>query len=210
MNQLVERFAKLPRSQRALVAVLAYLLIGVGGYFALLQPVLSDIDAAESQRDALASERATIKARADSLPQANAEVEKLKADLVQALTELPADREIPGLLSEIDGLARRSGLEVRRFQPLPETLQEYYAEVPVQIAMSGGFHEVAIFFDRIRKMNRIVSVQDIALSEPVVTGTETNLTISGKARTYRFLTEEEIATARKQKRGKRSDGGGTE
>ncbi len=210
MNQLVERFAKLPRSQRALVAVLAYLLIGVGGYFALLQPVLSDIDAAESQRDALASERATIKARADSLPQANAEVEKLKADLVQALTELPADREIPGLLSEIDGLARRSGLEVRRFQPLPETLQEYYAEVPVQIAMSGGFHEVAIFFDRIRKMNRIVSVQDIALSEPVVTGTETNLTISGKATTYRFLTEEEIATARKQKRGKRSDGGGTE
>lgn len=210
MNQLVERFAKLPRSQRALVAVLAYLLIGVGGYFALLQPVLSDIDAAEQQRDGLASERATIKARAESLPQANAEVEKLKADLVQALTELPADREIPGLLSEIDGLARRSGLEVRRFQPLPETVQEYYAEVPVQIAMSGGFHEVAIFFDRIRKMNRIVSVQDIDLSEPVVSGTETNLTVSGKATTYRFLTEEEIAAARKQKRGKRSDGGGTE
>jgi type IV pilus assembly protein PilO len=208
VNALAEKFAKLPRSQRVLVAVLMYVLIGAVGFFGLVNPVLSDIDAAESAHAELVRTRDEVKARAMMRAEMEEELGRLTEALKVALTELPNDREIPGLLSEIDGLARRSGLEVRRFQPQPEAMSEFYAEVPVQIVMDGSFHEVAIFFDRVRKMNRIVAMQDIVLENPVISGTETNLTISGRAVTFRFLTDEEIAAAKKAKKKERKAGGG--
>jgi hypothetical protein len=131
-----------------------------------------------------------------------AELEVLAARLKQALKELPNDREIPGLLSDIDGLARKSGLEVRKFQPMPEVMHEYYAEVPVQIIMDGSYHEFGIFFDRVSKMGRIVSEKDIEIGNPVDNGTETDLTVSGKTVTYRFLTDEEVAKAKAEAEGK--------
>jgi len=146
LNALVERFAKLPRSQRAVVAALAYLVLAALGYFAVIGPVQTDIESADSAYQGLVQTRNEVKARADTRAQLEADLAKITEELKQALTELPNDREIPGLLSEIDGLARRSGLEVRRFQPLPEVMAEYYAEVPVQIVMDGSYHKVANFF----------------------------------------------------------------
>ncbi len=211
MNALVERFAKLPRSQRALLAVLLYVVIGALGFFAVISPTLSDIDDAEAKYASLVRTRDEVQARAQMRAQMEEELGRLTAELKQALTELPNDREIPGLLSEIDGLARRSGLDVRRFQPQPEVMSEYYAEVPVQLVVDGSYHEVAMFFDRVRKMNRIVAIQDVEMTNPVVSGTETNLTVEGSAVTFRFLTEEEIAAAKKaKKREKRGGGGGGE
>ena len=192
MNRVVERFAKLPRSQRGLVAVLIYMLVGVAFYFALISPTLAQIEVSEAQRTELTVKRDQVKARADNRAAFESELEDLAAQLKQALTELPNDREIPGLLSEIDGLARKSGLDVRKFQPPPEQKHDYYADVPVQIIMEGGFHEIAIFFDRVSKMSRIVSVKDIEMGDPEESGTEVNLTVSAKVMTYRFLTEQEI------------------
>jgi len=208
LNALVERFAKLPRSQRAVVAALAYLVLAALGYFAVIGPVQTDIESADSAYQGLVQTRNEVKARADTRAQLEADLAKITEELKQALTELPNDREIPGLLSEIDGLARRSGLEVRRFQPLPEVMAEYYAEVPVQIVMDGSYHKVANLFDRVRKMNRIVAIQDVDLSNAVISGSETNLTITGKAVTFRFLTEEEIAASRKAKKRDRKGGDG--
>jgi type IV pilus assembly protein PilO len=136
----------------------------------------------------------------------------LTAELKQALKELPNDREIPGLLSEIDGHARKSALDVRRFQPLPELLHEYYAEVPVSLMMDGGYHEIGMFFDRVRMMGRIVSVQDIQISDPVASGSDTRMKVSAQAVTYRFLTDAEIEAQRNKPKpkGKAAGGGGGE
>ncbi|MFZ5475340.1 MAG: type 4a pilus biogenesis protein PilO [Myxococcota bacterium] len=202
MNQFVERFAKLPRSQRGLVAVLSYLFIAVGFYFSLISPTLAAIDTAEAVRRELTVKRDQVRARAENRAAFEAELEELASQLKEALKELPNDREIPGLLSEIDGLARKSGLDVRKFQPLPEAMHEYYADVPVQIVMDGGYHEVGIFFDRVSKMDRIVSVRNIEMSNPRESGSEVNLTVSGQVVTYRFLTDAEIQAQRDKARQK--------
>jgi type IV pilus assembly protein PilO len=208
MNQLMEKLGRLPRSQRLLVYGLGYLLLLVALFFALVGPAMEDISSATSKRQALQTKRDEVKARAENRGLFESELEQLEADLKQALKELPDDREIPGLLSEIDALARKSGLEVRKFQPLPEATREYYAEVPVQIVMAGSFHEIAIFFDRVGKMSRIVSVSDIVLKSPVETGSETTLTVEGKVVTYRFLTEEEMKRAADDPKKKKKKGGG--
>ncbi len=197
MNQLMDRLGRLPRSQRIALYGVSYLLLAVILFFALIGPAIDGIDTATSKRDELSKRRDEVRARAENRAQFEADLEELTADLKQALKELPNDREIPGLLSEIDALARKSGLEVRKFQPLPEAMHEYYADVPVQIVMEGGFHEVAIFFDRVGKMGRIVSVEDIHLTDPIEGVSEVNLTVEGKVVTYRFLTEDELEKAAK-------------
>lgn len=210
MNQLVERFAKLPRSQRVLSALGAYVLLALLVYVGLVSGSLSTIETESKRQADLTTKRDQVKARAENRAAFEGELETLAAQLKQALTELPNDREIPGLLSEIDGLARKSGLDVRRFQPLPEVTHEYFADVPVQVVMDGSYHEVAIFFDRVSKMNRIVSVEDIELGDPKESGTETSLTITGKVVTFRFLTEEEIKAAADEKNKSAKKGGGKE
>lgn len=210
MNQFLEQFQKLPRSQRWLVAGLGYLFILVAIWFSLISPTYDSIDTAEAQKADLTSKRDAVRARASNRAAFEARLEALAAKLKQALKELPNDREIPGLLSEIDGLARKSGLDVRKFQPLPEVLHEYYAEVPVQIIMDGGYHEVGIFFDRVSKMSRIVSVSDIDMGSPNQSGEEVSLTVSGKVVTYRFLSDAEIEQNQQRKAANAPGGGGGE
>jgi type IV pilus assembly protein PilO len=206
MNQLRDRLGRLPRSQRLVVYGLGYLLLVVALFFALIGPAMESINSATSKRSALTTKRDEVRTRAENRPQFESELEQLEADLKQALKELPDDREIPGLLSEIDALARKSGLEVRKFQPLPEVRREYHADVPVQIVMGGSFHEIAIFFDRVGKMNRIVSVTDIVMNEPAERGSETTLTVAGKVVTYRFLTEAELAAPKADPKKKKKGG----
>lgn len=210
MNQFLEQFQKLPRSQRWLVAGLGYLFILVAIWFSLISPTYESIDAAEAQKTDLTSKRDAVRARASNRAAFEARLEALAAKLKQALKELPNDREIPGLLSEIDGLARKSGLDVRKFQPLPEVMHEYYAEVPVQVIMDGGYHEIGIFFDRVSKMSRIVSVSDIDMGTPNQSGEEVSLTVSGKVVTYRFLSDAEIEQNQQRKGPNAPAGGGGE
>lgn len=192
MNQLLERFYKLPRSQRFLTFGGIYLALWVLSYFLLISPTMDDISTGNIKNADLTKKRDEAQKRAANRPAFEAELAELNVQLKKALRELPEDREIPVLLSDIDGYARKAGLEVRKFRPLNEVMREYYAEVPVEIVMDGGFHEVGVFFDRVSKMNRIVSVADVLLSEPKETNGQTALTVSGKVVTYRFLTDEEI------------------
>lgn len=210
MNRFIEQFQKLPRSQRWLLAGLSYLLILIAVWFSLIAPTRDAIDSANAQKADLTGKRDAVRARASNRAAFEARLEDLAGKLKQALKELPNDREIPGLLSEIDGLARKSGLDVRKFQPLPEVQHEYYAEVPVQIVMDGGYHEVGIFFDRVSKMSRIVSVSDIDMGSPNLSGEEVSLTVSGKVVTYRFLSDEEIEINRTRAKPQSGGGGGGE
>ncbi|MFN7134175.1 MAG: type 4a pilus biogenesis protein PilO [Myxococcales bacterium] len=215
MSRLLDQYSRLPRSQRLLLVLLGYGVVAVLFFFSLVSPTLSDIDVAEGQRTELTTKRNQVKSRAENRAAFEGELEQLAAKLKQALKELPNDREIPGLLSEIDGHARKSGLDVRRFQPLPEVMHEYYADVPVQLVMDGSYHEIGIFFDKVRKMGRIVSVQDIEMTDPVESGSETSLKVSGQVVTYRFLTDKEIednktAAAAAKGRNKRAPAGGQE
>lgn len=212
MNRILDAYVKLPRSQRLLVVGLVYVFIIVAFYFSLISPVVDEISSAERQQNELVTKRNQVRQRAENRAAFEAELGDLTAELKQALKELPNDREIPGLLSEIDGHARKSALDVRRFQPLPELLHEYYAEVPVSLMMDGGYHEIGMFFDRVRMMGRIVSVQDIQISDPVASGSDTRMKVSAQAVTYRFLTDAEIEAQRNKPKpkGKAAGGGGGE
>jgi len=212
LADVLERLSALPRSQRLALYTLLYIVMGALFWFVVYTPATGESAQLQTKNHELVETKKTVKARAENRDQFEEELAQLKTDLKQALRELPDERDIPELLKRISSLGKKAGLEVRKFQPLPEVKAEYYAEVPVALEVYGSYHEVAMFFDRLSKLGRIVYVQDIEMRDAEDRAGKVFLEVSGKAVTFRFLTEEEQAAAREQenrrgKRGKKGKGG---
>ncbi len=198
-SPIIERLSKLPRGQRFVLFVLVYVLVGLMFMFVMYLPGLSEVESLKKNKANLKTQKSQVEARVANKEIFDAELERLTKELKMALKELPNDREIPGLLKGISSLGKKVGLEVRRFTPLPEERREYVAEVPVELEVEGSYHEVAMFFDRLSKMNRIVYVQEIDMGRAVERGGKVSLTVAGKAVTFRFLTDDEINANKKVK-----------
>jgi type IV pilus assembly protein PilO len=196
-SPIIERLAKLPRGQRFLLYIVLYVVVGLLYVFTIYYPSIAELDSLRTNKENLKTQKAQVEARVANKETFDQELERLTKELSVALTELPSDREIPGLLKGISQLGRKVGLDVRRFTPLPEEKREYVAEVPVELEVEGTFHEVAMFFDRLSKMNRIVYVQNIEMGKAVERGGKVSLTVAGKAVTFRFLTEKELSQGQK-------------
>ena len=197
IHELLERMSKLPRLQRLGIIALAYLVLAAGFWFLLYSPKQQAISVLQNQNQELLGKKAVVEKRAQDKEAFERELEDLTLQLRQALRQLPDDREIPDLLSRISTIARRIGLEIHRFLPKNEVRHEYHAEVPVELELRGSFHEVAMFFDRLSKLSRIVYVQDITMEEPSETSGKVIVTVTGRLTTFRFLSEGERGDAPK-------------
>src|SRR5690349_2822245 len=96
----------------------------------------------------IARNEKTVKTqKAANLSRLRQDLQRLDAELKKAIAQLPEKKEIPELLSSISSKAQQSGLDVLLFRPRPESYQEFYAEVPVDITVKGNFHNTVNFFD---------------------------------------------------------------
>ena len=210
LTTILERLSRIARTQR--IAIYAGLVMILGGllFSFLYLPRSSELDNLNGKRSEYKEKLAKVEVRVANRNLAKERLRQLQSDLTQALKELPNSREIPGLLKGISTTGKKVGLEVRRFTPLPEQKREYVAEVPVALEVGGSFHEVAMFFDRLSDMNRIVYVKDIEMGDPQERGGKVYLTVTGNAVTFRFLTKEEQELqnpkGKKGKRGRRGRG----
>ena len=202
-SSVLERLSRVARTQRIAIYFAAIVMLVVVLLAVFYVPKSNQLDELEAQRADYKAKLAKVEVRVANRNLAKERLRQLQADLTQALKELPNNREIPGLLKGISTTGKKVGLEVRKFQPLPEVMREYVAEVPVALEVSGSFHEVAMFFDRLSDMNRIVFVKDIQMGTPEERGGKVYLTVTGNAVTFRFLTEEEKAKQDDGKKGKR-------
>ncbi len=202
-SQIIERLARLPRVQRLAGYGGLYVLLALLYFFIFYMPVSDEIDTLKTEQVSLEQKKAAVQDRVKNKAAADQRFAELNNALTQALKELPNDREIPGLLKGISALGKKVGLEVKKFQPMPEQKRDYVAEVPVALEVEGAYHEVAMFFDRLSKMNRIIYVQDVEMTTPEERGGKVYLKVTGTAVTFRFLTEAEIEAERsKDKKAK--------
>ena len=105
------------------------------------------------------------------------------------LRQLPGETEIPSLIVDISQTGLAAGLQEKLFQPQPEVPRDFYAEKPILISLSGGYHEIANFVSGVAALPRIVTLHDIAISSDD-RGEFDNLTLEVTAKTYRYLEEE--------------------
>ena len=118
------------------------------------------------------------------------ERDALKEDLRMALTRLPEQKEIPGLLKSVSEAGRRLDIEFLLFQPIADVPKEFYAEVPVKVEMNGGYHDIVFFFEKVAKLPRIVNITDISIKRGNAKDKIDSLTTSCLVKTYMFLEKE--------------------
>lgn len=191
MNQLLTQILRLPRQQK--MGVLAGLIIFllVIGYFYIYLPGDDRVNKLAEEITGIRNDRDKKKTLSANLPKLKKELQEWDAKLKGAVAQLPDRKEIPDLLSSLSIKAREAGLEILLFRPRAENFQEFYAEIPVDIVVRGGFFNAVTFFDEVGKLNRLVNIDNIDLKNPKVGSDQVALEISTLATTYRFLDEAE-------------------
>ena len=191
MNQLLTHILRLPRQQK--IGILAGLVVFllVIGYFYVYLPGDDHVTKLAEEITGVRADRDKKKALSANLPKLQKELQEWDAKLKAAVAQLPDRKEIPDLLSSLSTKAREAGLEILLFRPRAENFQEFYAEIPVDIVVRGGFFNAVTFFDEVGKLNRLVNIDNIDLKNPKVGGDQVALEISTLATTYRFLDEAE-------------------
>jgi type IV pilus assembly protein PilO len=207
MNEILENFMARPLSHRIGFWVISLILVGGLFWQYSYSAKSNSLSDTQTRIDSLQSQIRAEKRIALRLDEFKGEVSKLEDQLQLALSQLPDRREIPGLLSSIETLARDTGLDVRRFAPQNDVLQAFYAEVPVHLELVGTFHQVASFFDEVANLSRIVNITQIRLSNPRGFFRESpsmTVDVSGLITTFRYLEESErVVEVEEVSRGRR-------
>lgn len=199
MNDLMDRFFDLERRQRLIVSAVAVLLV-FGVYYWLVysgrrtemvetQAKIADLREQKDRKEKLIA----------NLAQTREQVRELTAQVREAEVRLPDQKEIPDLLSSVSSAGRESGLEIMLFRQKGERFQDFYAEVPVEVLVRGNYHQVATFFEKVSRLDRIVNVSDIAMKGPQDDSVGLIVDTSLSAVTFRFLDEAERERIAKEK-----------
>jgi type IV pilus assembly protein PilO len=191
VNQLLTQILRLPRQQKIGILVGLIIFLLVIGYFYVYLPGDDKATKLAEEITAVRGDRDKKKALSANLPKLQKELQEWDAKLKAAVAQLPDRKEIPDLLSSLSTKAREAGLEILLFRPRAENFQEFYAEIPVDIVVRGGFFSAVTFFDEVGKLNRLVNIDNIDLKNPKVGGDQVALEISTLTTTYRFLDEGE-------------------
>jgi len=182
---------KLPQKQKiALLAAVILIMVGLYIYLSVM-PSLSALNDRQEELAKKQKELLELKKVVADLPRFEKELQQIEAQFKEALTLLPNTREIPSLLTNISNLARDCGLEILLFQPKPEVMENFYAQIPVEMKILGKYHDLGVFFDRVSKLPRIVNILDITMDRKAVqskSGADPGiLNASFKAVTYKFV-----------------------
>jgi len=191
VKQLLTQILTLPRQQKIGILAGLILFLLVIGYFYVYLPGDDKATKLAEEITAVRGDRDKKKALSANLPRLQKELREWDAKLKAAVAQLPDRKEIPDLLSSLSTKAREAGLEILLFRPRAENFQEFYAEIPVDIVVRGGFFNAVTFFDEVGKLNRLVNIDNIDLKNPKVGGDQVALEISTLTTTYRFLDEGE-------------------
>ncbi|MBS0014276.1 MAG: type 4a pilus biogenesis protein PilO [Desulfobacterales bacterium] len=201
MEPLFRKISELTRKQRIATCVgVVVVLVGLCGYFLFLpkyqrmNDLREDIQSAEQELE-------ITKAKAARYPSVKKEHEAAQASFELAARALPDKEEIPSLLTGISQAGKASGLKFLLFAPQKENVKDFYAEIPVKMGLSGGYHDLGSFYDRLARISRVVNVSDFSVSSD--SGSPGGpLRISCTAVTYKFIDQpaEKDANQKKKKR----------
>ncbi|MGD9232207.1 MAG: type 4a pilus biogenesis protein PilO [Desulfobacterales bacterium] len=195
--ETIDKIGKLSKLYKILLCLgLFLLLVGPFVYFSFL-PKITKINALKKEHTTLQTRLVTATAKANRLKYYQAKLKDAEIEFKIVTKKLPEKTEIPTLLSSVSQSGRDAGLEFLLFQPESEKNQDFYAEIPVSMKVAGNYHNVALFFDKVARLSRIVNIDDIKMDS---TKGNMDLITSCKAVTYRFVeTKPEKASSSKKK-----------
>lgn len=189
-----------PVAAKAGAITLFCLLVLGAGYWFDAKELLLILEQAKAKEQELKQEYAIKQAKAVNLEAYKQQLAGIEESLGEMLRQLPSQAEVADLLVDISQTGLASGLEFELFSPKEEVPQEFYAEMPIQIRVTGNYHEFGAFVSGTAALPRIVTLHDILIRHPAEK--QDKLIMEVTAKTYRYLDEQEMSAAQ----GKNSGG----
>lgn len=179
---------------KAVVLVVVFIGVLILGWFFVCSAKLEEWNEAKRQENALREEFQRKKAQAINLDLYRQQRDEMLRSFATLLKQLPDRTEVKELLVEVNQAGLGRGLQFELFKPGNEAAKEFYAVLPITVALNGVYHDLGAFAADIAKLPRIVTLNNLAI-KPTTLGRR--LAMGAEVRTFRYLSEEEIASTSK-------------
>lgn len=187
-----------PLIPRVLLCAAITLAVTVAAWYFYLSSFEEDLERERTTETSLRADYEKKLLKAVSLEGLKKQREQVQQYVIQLEKQLPSKSEMSALLSDINQAGLGRSLQFELFKPGSESVQDYYAELPIAVRISGGFHDMGMFASDIAHLSRIVTLNNISVAPK---GSDGALTLDATARTYRYLDAEEVNAKRKASKG---------
>jgi type IV pilus assembly protein PilO len=191
-----DKIESLTQLQRILITVGLVVLILASAVWFLYLPQYEKIKSLTTKLNQVEKQLVKAKKNAAELEKFQAKMQEAEAQFKLAMKALPENEEIPSLLTSISKSGQDVGLEFLLFEPKSENRKEFYAEIPVAMNIKGDYHNLAMFFDKVARLSRIVNIKGISMSRIQDTS---DLSTTCTAVTYKFVEPEPEKTDKKNR-----------
>lgn len=182
-----------PLLPKALILGLIFAVIVIAGGFVDWRDQLDALDKAQNEEVKLRQAYSEKKAKAVNLELYVQQLREIEQSFGALLKQLPNKSEMDALLTDINQAGLGRGLQFELFRPASqERMAEFYAELPINVRVTGTYHDMGAFASDVAQLPRIVTLNDLGIVNDKGT-----LTMEATAKTFRYLDEEEIAKQRK-------------
>jgi type IV pilus assembly protein PilO len=177
--------------------------VGIGiliaGYIFIIQGEIEDLNKVQKQEKSLRQTFSNKKAMAINLPAYKRQMVEMNQTFGSLLRQLPNSTEVPDLLVDITQAGLGRGLNFVLFKPGKERKKGFYAELPINLKVTGTYHELALFISDVSALPRIVTIGNISLTKGKKAAGD-QLTLRAVAKTYRYIKPGEGGGKKKGKR----------
>ena len=183
-----------PTPIKLVLVAIACVLVAVAGYYLDIEGQLQQLNINEQKEVQLRKDFEFKQTKAANLDAYRKQLDEMKQSFGAMLRQLPNKTEVADLLVDVSQTGLASGLEFELFKPLAEVPREFYAELPIQIKVTGQYNEFGTFISGLAALPRIVTIHDIKISQPGKSkegAGNGKLVLEATAKTYRYLDEEE-------------------
>jgi type IV pilus assembly protein PilO len=179
---------------KLLVLVIILVAIPVGGYFGIWQGQIEELEKGLQQEETLKKDWLGKKTQAINLDLHKQQLREIDTQFGALLKQLPNKSQMDALLVDINQAGLSRGLQFELFRPsATEAAREFYSELPIQVRVTGTYHDMGGFAADVGQLPRIVTLNNISIDA----GKDGNLTMDATARTFRYLDEDEVNAQRK-------------
>ncbi|ENO88296.1 MULTISPECIES: type 4a pilus biogenesis protein PilO [Thauera] len=182
-----------PAAPRVVVAVCLLLLTVAGFWWFDWQGQVETLEARQTEEVQLRESWVTKKRQAVNLEEHRRQLAEIDRQFGALLKQLPNRAEMDSLLSDINQAGLGRGLQFELFKPGADVIKEFYAEMPIDVRVTGVYHDLGEFVADLASMPRVVTLGDVGIEADK----DGRLKLQAKAVTYRYLDEEELAQQRK-------------
>lgn len=200
----------LPGYVKTIISILPALVIAAAVTLIVILPKSKEIKALDNKIQVQENEIAKSQAKAEKLTELIAENQRLRKRLNELKEQLPEEKEVSGLLKQVSDLGIKSGLRILLWKPEQKKTHTsgIVYEIPVKVELSGSYHNLGYFYSSLTRLNRIVNISDIKLSDPKQGKDSAMLKVTFTAITFSAIPEEEItqkqAGKETEKKGKKT------